>query len=207
MTDTAKVESNAENKQETTTQTETVKETDYKELATHLQEEVNKWKNEAKNAFNKRDKTNDEMRLLKDQDQVLAHFDKIKAENDSLKNELLTVRVEAERKTKLDALQRVAKEQGIKERYLCSLDKFVNLDEINTEKPVTMRFAVETVKSSFPDFFGVPGEQLDKQIPTPKPVTSVKETLQKQYQDELNKSYHERDMKKLIDLKKMIEEA
>lgn len=183
MTETAPVDSVA-NKQEPqqAAQPDFAKElADLKEMNTHLKGEVQKYKNEAKQAFEKRDKKVEEVSVLKDQDKLVAYAETLKADKENLEKQLQEIKIQAERKAKMELVQKTAKEHGLKDRYAPMLEKLINLDEVDVSKPITTKYAIEAVKNDIPDFFGMPGADLDKSIPSMKPVAGTKALAQAEY--------------------------
>ena len=183
MTIEAPVDSAADNKQEPQQgQPDVAKElADIKELNAHLKGEVQKYKNEAKQAFEKRDKKVEEMSILKDQDKLVSYAETLKAEKEGLEKQLQDIRLQAERKEKMELVQKTAKEYGLKDRYAGMLEKLINLDEVDTTKPVTMRLAIDAIKNDIPDIFGMPGTDLDKSLPSMKPMAGTKALAQVEY--------------------------
>jgi DNA repair exonuclease SbcCD ATPase subunit len=142
------------------------------ELLEHFKSEASKYKEEAKRAFEKRDKVKNELKTVKQADnrneEIEAHIRTLEEKLTQREQELLTIRNESTKKEKVDALKKVAKEQGLKELYLDKLDRFVDLDEVDTSKAATLRYQVDIIRSNYPDFFQATGKEIDSALPAPR---------------------------------------
>lgn len=182
-----------------------------KEENEHWRTEADKFREQAKEAFAKRDKVKSDLRAAKEsssgKDELEEHVQKLEAklqEKDNLLNQLEQNKI---RNAKLNALQEVAKTQGLKELYLDKLERFVDLEEVDPEKKVSLRIAVDSIKSSYPDFFSATGETVDNALPNPKLNSSGTGTYKEQYAKMLTVPRHERTAEwaaKLVELKELI---
>lgn len=181
------------------------------EVNAHLQESLDFQKQESKKAFEKRDKINEQLKASKEVERskddlqlYVQDLEKQLAEKDKA---LQTINDTAVANKKLAALKEVAIQQGIKEAYLDRLDKFVDLSEVDPEKPVSLRISVDSVKNSFPDLFSANSDAVDRALPNPKLTTGAL-NYDEQYQALLNTHPSKRKpdhYQKLAELKELMQ--
>lgn len=143
------------------------------ELA-YFKEQAEFHKTDKKKAFEQRDKAKETARVAKKDAEAKTDMEKyietLEAEKLALNAKIVDIENKDVRNSKLSALKEFAKKQGMMEEYLDALPKLtdVNIDELDPERPVTLRIAVDTVRSKFPVFFNANSEAVDRALPNPK---------------------------------------
>lgn len=152
----------------------------------HLKESLEYQKNENKKAYDKRQKLSDEVKTLKatdsSKDDLVKYIEDLEGKVSSRDAQLLEISTREEFGKKIGALKDTASKLGLKDTYLERLDKFVDMSEIDHEKPVSMRIAVDTMKTNYPDLFSTNGHSVDAALPSPKLGTGNGD-YEKQYRD------------------------
>ena len=187
---------------------DTVEAQDLVTLIEHYKAEAAKYKEEAKNAYKKRDEIKKEYRAVKENsqesDEVKKHIEQLQKQLDEKELFIKNIEFERTKENKLKSLIQVAKEQGLKESYIDKLEKFVDLDEVDPAKNATMRYQLDIMRSNFPDLFSDNGKKIDKAMPMPNLKTAPQSLYLDQYNAEKRKGI-KADMKKLMELKKLID--
>jgi DNA repair exonuclease SbcCD ATPase subunit len=179
----------------------------------HLAESVKFHKEEARRAFEKRDEVKESLRTVTKEKQsskedLTKYVQDLETQLKEKDAKLQTIDQQRFVDKKLSILKDVARKQGMKETYLDRLDKFVDLDDIDPEKEISARIAVDTVRNSFPDLFAANSEAVDRALPNPK-LSATGGDYKKQYQDLLSVPIHERKpdhFEKLAELKALMAE-
>lgn len=141
------------------------------EINAHLSEQVKYHQTEAKKAFENRDKARNELKAIqKDstKDELAKYVEKLENELKDRDTRLTQIEQESSKRTKLDAVMKVAREKGLKDQYFERLERFIDLDDVNPEKEVSVKLAVEAVKNSYPDLFSTNSVAVDRALPNPK---------------------------------------
>lgn len=212
MTDKQAVES-AEDIKDVQSETQDNSSVSAEELVSYWKSEAEKYRNEAQNAFQARDKIKaklkEEKASVEQKDDLLRRLEDMESQLQEKDRYINDIKVKQETQAKLDALRAVAKKQGLKDVYVDKLDKFVDLTDVDPQKEISLKLAVDSVRTSFPDLFSANGESIDKSLPNPKLSSGSAGALKDEY-DRLLKEYGKtRDPNirvKLVEIDKMMRE-
>jgi len=177
------------------------------------------YKEQANQAFEKRDKEigimkrqmKEQSKAKKDESKAASDLEKLveglQAQLEEKDKIIADIKLTETRNEKLGALKNYAREHGLKEAYLDRLDKFINLDEVDPGKKVSLRIAVDTVKQNFPDLFSTNSEAVDRALPNPKLKADGGVNYKERYQALLDTPVAKRapdHFQKLAELKELI---
>jgi hypothetical protein len=179
------------------------------EIVLFLKEENLKEKDKAKSAFAARDKVKEELRKVKNSDtdvnSIISRLEEQVAEKDKILKEFSERKVNEE---KMAMVKKVATEAGLKDHYMGMLDRFLTLDEVIIDKPITVKLQIEQMKTNYPDLFGRSGRELEQALPAPKLMsgsTLTKEQIAKEYKKEVSKG-QDCDLARAIELRQLLDE-
>lgn len=173
-------------------------------LVEYKDKEIQKLTNEAKKAFESRDNVKQQMKQAQAED-AAAMIEDLKAQIEERDRKLQDIENQRTKEIKLNALTEYAKKAGLKERYFDKLDRFVDLNNINPEEPITIEHTVDVFKSSMPDLFDTQPTEATRAWEVPKLNSGAAlSDYEAKYQEELRKPRHLRNMAMLEELNEKI---
>lgn len=116
--------------------------------------EAAKWQTEAKDAFESRDKAK-KTKASDSSTEMLAQYESMKVELAQSQQSLLDIKTARVNEQKLTLVKSKAMEMGLKDNYLDTLNKFINVDQVNLDEPISAELELDAMKKQLPDLFGV----------------------------------------------------
>lgn len=172
----------------------------YKERAGYLESEM-------KNALQKRQETKD--KASEGKGELLDYIEKLQSEKEALQSQL-TGLTQAQVKTeKLSKVKEAFMEAGANPEFVDKLSSTVNLDDVDLDRPVTLKYMVDKTRTEWGPLFVNTSGKVDASIPAPhlraENVGSV-ESIKKQLAEESAKGA-KADFVKLKELSDQLAEA